>query len=210
MPEDAEYVRITDLSGQEVQGLVEARDDGYEVRLEYGPALRVPAELLEPTATGGFMLHGSLAEFSAAATTSTTTATIKGDAQQTIPLAAETITVDKRLVTRGRVVVHKRVVTHDAVVDEPLEQEQVEVTRVPVNKLVEAAEPPRTEGDTTVIPLYEEVLVVEKRLVLTEELHVSKRRSEYRKPQEVALRREEAVVERQDAAVEETEKGEFM
>jgi uncharacterized protein (TIGR02271 family) len=208
LPENAEYVRITDLSGQEVQGLVEARDDGYEVRLEHGPVLRVPAELLEATATGGFMLHGSLAEFSAAATTST--ATVKGDAQQTIPLAAETITVDKRLVTRGRVVVRKRVVTHDAVVDEPLEQEQVEVTRVPVNKLVEAAEPPRTEGDTTVIPLYEEVLVVEKRLVLTEELHVSKRRSEYRKPQEVALRREEAVVERQDAAAEETEKGEFM
>ena len=196
MPEDVEYVRITDLSGREVQGRVEARDNGYEVRLEYGPTFRVPAELLEATAEGDFVLHGSVAELSAAATAATTTA--KGGMQQTIALAAETLTVDKRQVTRGRVVVRKRVVSHDAVVDEPLEQEQVEVTRVPVNKLVETAESPRTEGDTTVIPLYEEVLVVEKRLVLTEELHVSKRRSEYRKPQEVVLRREEAVVERQD------------
>jgi uncharacterized protein (TIGR02271 family) len=207
--EDFEYVRITDLSGQEVQGRVEARDDSYEVRLEHGPTLRVPAELLEATPMGGFVLHGSLAELSAAANTATAT-TAKGDAQQTIALAAETLTVDKRQVTRGRVVVRKRVVTHDAVVDEPLAQEQLEVTRVPVNKLVKAADPPRTEGDTTVIPLYEEVLVVEKRLVLTEELHVSKRRSERREPQTVALRREEAVVERQDLGEGKTEERETM
>lgn len=204
MREDGfEQVLITDSSGQEIQGRVQAGDGSYEVRLEHGPTLRVPAELLEATPMGGFILHGSLAELSAAATA-------EGEVRQTIPLAAETLTVDKRLVTRGRVVIHKQVVTHNAVVDEPLEQEQVEITRVPVNKLVEAAEPPRSEGDTTVIPLYEEVLVVEKRLLLTEELHVSKRRSEYRKPQEVVLRREEAVVERQDFEVEETEKGETM
>lgn len=208
MQEDVEYVRITDLSGQEVQGRVEARDNGYELRLEHGPTLRVPAELLEATPMGGFMLHGSLAELSAAATATDTTA--EGDVRQTISLAAETLTVDKKLVTRGRVVVRKRVVTHDAVVDEPLAQEQLEVTRVPVNKLVEAAAAPHTEGDTTVIPLYEEVLVVEKRLVLIEELHVSKRRSERREPQTVSLRREEAVVERQDLGEGKTEEGETM
>lgn len=33
----------------------------------------------------------------------------------------------------------------------------------------------RTEGDVTIVPVLEEVLVVEKRLVLKEELHIRRR-----------------------------------
>jgi stress response protein YsnF len=46
-----------------------------------------------------------------------------------------------------------------------------------------------------IIPLLEEVLVVEKRLPLKEELHLTKRRVETHKPQRVRLRREKAVIE---------------
>ncbi len=114
-----------------------------------------------------------------------------------VPVVAESLNVSKRQLERGRVVVHKRVVTQQTTVDELLKDEQVEINRVPVNKIVEAAEPNRSDGDTLIIPLYEEVLVVEKRLVLIEELHITKRVREHRDPQQVTLRREEVDIERQ-------------
>ena len=45
-------------------------------------------------------------------------------------------------------------------------------------------------------PEIEEVLVVEKRLVLKEEVRVTRKRRQVRNPQRVTLRREEVVVER--------------
>lgn len=55
-------------------------------------------------------------------------------------------------------------------------------------------------GDVMIVPLLEEVLVVEKRLMLKEELHISKRRTEVHNPQRVILRSEEVTVERIDEA----------
>ena len=54
-------------------------------------------------------------------------------------------------------------------------EETVEVTRVPIDKVVETAPEIRTDGDVTIVPVLEEVLVVEKRLVLKEELHIRRR-----------------------------------
>jgi uncharacterized protein (TIGR02271 family) len=80
--------------------------------------------------------------------------------------------------------------------DPPLLRDEVVVQRVAVNRVVEGPTPMRFEGDTLIIPLFEEVLVVEKRLLLKEELHLTTRRVETHTPQRVTLRREEAVVER--------------
>ena len=74
--------------------------------------------------------------------------------------------------------------------------EEVEVERVPVNRLVEGPVAVRQEGDTTIVPLVEEILVVEKRLMLKEELRITKRRVEEHAPQRITLRTEEATVER--------------
>jgi uncharacterized protein (TIGR02271 family) len=81
-------------------------------------------------------------------------------------------------------------------VDEPLAREEVTVERVPVDRFVSDPPPTRQEGDALVIPIVEEVLVVEKRLRLKEELWVRKRTLEERSPRTVTLRREEAVIER--------------
>ena len=79
-------------------------------------------------------------------------------------------------------------------------RETVEVDRVAVGRYVDGPEAPRQEGDTLVVPVFEEVLVVEKRLVLKEEIRITRRRvSETAAPQRVTLRSEEIVVER-DAA----------
>jgi len=62
---------------------------------------------------------------------------------------------------------------------------------------VEGGPPPvRHEGNTMIIPLLEEVLVVEKRLMLREELRVTRTQTEFHAPQQVTLRREEITVDR--------------
>jgi stress response protein YsnF len=73
------------------------------------------------------------------------------------------------------------------------------VERVPVDRWVEAPVPIRQEGEPTIITL-EEVAVIEKRLRATEEVRITRRRTTRQAAQHVTLRREEAVVERLDAA----------
>ena len=58
----------------------------------------------------------------------------------------------------------------------PLFREDCDVERVPVKRMIDQPAEIRQDGDTLIIPLMEEVLVVEKRLMLREELHIRRRR----------------------------------
>ena len=60
--------------------------------------------------------------------------------------------------------------------------------------------PVRYEGDTMFISLLEEVLVVETRLLLKEEVHMTTRRTETHTPARVTLRHEDVTIERVDLA----------
>ena len=113
-----------------------------------------------------------------------------------VPLVAETVEVGKRTVETGKVRIRKTVKATERVVDEPVFEETVEVERVAINRPIPEAIGPRQEGDTLIVPLLEEVLVVEKRLILREEVRITRRRVERRNPQTVILRSEEAEVER--------------
>lgn len=113
-----------------------------------------------------------------------------------VPVVGEELTVDKRVVESGRVRIAKRVREDERTIDVPVFRETVEVERVAVNQFV--AEPPgiRYEGETMIIPVLREELVVEKRLMLVEELRVTKRQTETSSPQQVTLLREEIQIER--------------
>ena len=113
-----------------------------------------------------------------------------------IPVIQEQATVSKRMVETGKVRIAKHVREYEEIVDVPHFQEEVKVDRVPVNQFVEAAPEVRTEGDVTIIPVLEERYVVEKRLLLVEELHVRKQRNESHVPQKVRVLKEEVEVER--------------
>ena len=62
----------------------------------------------------------------------------------------------------------------------------------------------REENGTTIISVVEEVLVVEKRWMLREEIHIRKRRTETHQPQRITLRSEDVQVERIPQADEPT------
>jgi len=113
-----------------------------------------------------------------------------------IPVGAEDLDVQRHTRETGRVRVTKTVHERSEVVDEPIFREEVQVERVPINRVLDEPVVSRYEGDMLVIPVMEEVFVVEKRLVLKEELHITKHRFEAHEPQQVTLRREEVSIER--------------
>jgi uncharacterized protein (TIGR02271 family) len=83
----------------------------------------------------------------------------------------------------------------------PVARDEVDVERVPVGTFVDGPVEARVEGDTTVIPVLEEVLVVQRRLRLKEEIRITKRRVEGRATERVTLLSEEVEVERVPAGV---------
>jgi uncharacterized protein (TIGR02271 family) len=114
-----------------------------------------------------------------------------------IPVMQEELDVrTRRVETQSGVRVSKTVDEREEVVDEPLTKEEVEVERVSMNVPVDAPSGVRYEGDTMIIPIFEEIVVVEKRLILKEEIRVTRRRENIRAAQRVTLRREMANVER--------------
>ncbi len=117
-----------------------------------------------------------------------------------VPVVEERPVVRKRKRITGavqaRTVVHER----EEVLDVPVEHEEVTVERVAHDRLLDAPEEVRQEGDVTVIPIHEEVLVVEKRLKLVGEVRITRRRSAWRESHRVVLRREEVEVERDTVA----------
>ncbi|GAA4451015.1 hypothetical protein GCM10023189_12500 [Nibrella saemangeumensis] len=118
------------------------------------------------------------------------------DQSRIIPVIEEQIHIGKDVVETGRVVISKRVREEEQTVDIPLVSEEMNVERVAVNQYVDTPPAVRYEGETMIIPVLKEVLVVEKRLVLVEELHVTKRQVETTETQRVTLRKEEVTVDR--------------
>lgn len=94
----------------------------------------------------------------------------------TIPVVAEQAFATVREVEQGRAVIEKRVevVPHVAKID--VGTDEVEVERVRLDQEVDTAPTVRQEGDTLIVPVVEEVLVVTKRYIVREEVRVTKRR----------------------------------
>jgi len=115
-----------------------------------------------------------------------------------IPILEEVLDVRQRRVETGRVRITKIVHEREEEVNAPRVREEVTIERVTLNRMVDAPISMRQEGDTLIIPLLEEVVVREKRLMVKEELRITKRRIEEHTSQLVMLRREEVVVERLD------------
>lgn len=118
-------------------------------------------------------------------------------AEEVIPVVEERPVIGTRQVITG----HVRVRTVTDAVEEfahaSVQREDVEVTRVPVDRIVEAAPEIRTEGDVTIVPVLEEVVVVTKQLVLKEELHIRRRVETETVEVPVTLRKQHAIVERE-------------
>lgn len=119
-----------------------------------------------------------------------------------VAVSEEVLSVGTRMVETGRGVrVHKSVVSERVLVEETLAQEDIEVRRVLVERTLEAGESlptTRYEGQTLVVPIFEEVLVVERRMRLKEELHITRVHREESYVETVMLKTEQVSIERFD------------
>ena len=162
------------------------------VQTESGQQCLVPTELLVQQPDGSYALPRCLAEFAFAGSAP------RGhqDAPMVVPVLVEELEVQKRPVETGKVRITKVVHERETTVDEPLWHDKVAITRVPIQRVVEGPVPVREEHGTTIISVVEEVLVVEKRWMLREEIHIRQQRIETHQPQRITLRSEEVQVER--------------
>jgi uncharacterized protein (TIGR02271 family) len=127
--------------------------------------------------------------------------TASGNGTVTLPIHEEELRVGIKSVDTGKGIrAHKSVKETPTAIDEILLHDEVTVEHVPSNAIFTLDKAPvaRYEGDVLVVPVLEEILVVEKRVRVKEELHISKNRREERHLETVLLKSEEVSVERFD------------
>lgn len=118
-----------------------------------------------------------------------------------VALAEDEISIGKRQVVTGRVRLRTVTDVAEELVREDLQGVRAEIERVPIDRVLDAGESPpvpRTEGDVTIVPVVEEVLVVEKRLRVKEEVRLVLRPTSDSIEVPVTVRKQRAVIERVD------------
>lgn len=116
--------------------------------------------------------------------------------EQVLPVVEEEVTIGKRVVETGRVLIRTNVEERTEIVHADLAHDVVEVERVAIDRQVDVVPQIRQEGDVLIVPIVEEVVVVQKRFLLKEELRIRTERVVERVEEPVSLRRTIASVDR--------------
>jgi uncharacterized protein (TIGR02271 family) len=115
-----------------------------------------------------------------------------------LPVVEETLSIEKRQVIDVSVEVRTHTDNFEEHQETILSRERVDVRRVPFDLVVDVAPEVRVEGDLTIVPVLEERLVVAKRLVLVEEIHIRKTTSSETERVDAVLRKQRVTVERKE------------
>jgi stress response protein YsnF len=157
---------------------------------------RVSREMIERVEATAVYLNESRASVPAAsaAVSAAHRRLHEGEQQLNIPIVEEQVEVDTRIVELGHVTVQKKV---DEFLDErsvSLRHQQVEIERVPVDRIIDEIIEPYLDGDVYVVPIIEEEIVVTRRLRLKEELRVQRTIGHHEESLQTPFRRERVVV----------------
>ncbi|MGI8951929.1 MAG: YsnF/AvaK domain-containing protein [Chitinophagaceae bacterium] len=107
-----------------------------------------------------------------------------------VPVIEEKLHVEKRIVESGKVHISKTVNEHQEQINIPLNHEQINIERIAINKYIEIMpDAVKYEGETMIIPVIREV--IEKRILLVEEIRVTKQVIQTQQNQEITLRTEQ-------------------
>lgn len=205
MADQTENVPVEGRDGQ--IGWINPREQtagGTEVliRLTNGQAILAPRELLVPQKSGGYYIPLSSDQFEEGVQ-------VAGQQQaretlMVVPVLVEKADIGKK-VSGNTVRISKKVKERRERIENTGFTEQVHVEHVPVNAEVQVTPKIRTEGDTTIIPVFEEVLVIQKRVILREEVRVRVEKVPH-EPQEFTLRSEAVEIERPEISHSVTKK----
>ena len=158
------------------------RTDVNRIRLSDGSEFEVPSNAVRVQPDGSFVYDDSdrlLADLTSPAEKPADPRP-NGDAERLLAdLSAPEKPAAEKPAARGS--------NQEFVQGDTLFAEDVTVERVPVNRLIEGPMETRQEGETTVIPVVEEVLIMQKRLFLKEEVRITRRRREVREPRKIMV-----------------------
>ena len=125
---------------------------------------------------------------------------LRDDATTTVPIAQERLKVSKQKTERLAATIRFRTREEEVLVRETLRREQVDVERLPVDRIVDEPPATREEGDVTIIPIVEEVMV--RRFRIVEELHVRRRSEAVEVEETVTLRRQDVQIDTADSGID--------
>jgi uncharacterized protein (TIGR02271 family) len=123
--------------------------------------------------------------------------TAEEDRAAAIPVFEEKLHVDKTISETDRVFIRTSVLERTEYADLDLRSDEATIERVPVGRIVDAPPAIRQEGGTVIVPVLEEIMVVQKRLLLKEEIHIRRQDIVQHIREPVRLRSEEVSLERQ-------------
>jgi uncharacterized protein (TIGR02271 family) len=186
------------LDSEDVRGLVDNEavqrgDPTLWITLENGDRLLIPASLLTNNERPPFRIGQRWDDLVASHKAPTVTQEAVGDA--VLPFE-ENNQVEQHGTGSSPVRVRKITQEEDTLVQTAVIRQEMDVERVPKNEPLDEMPTVRYEGDTLVIPVVEEVVVVEKRLVLKEEIRVNRHQLETPWEQVVPVHKESVVIER--------------
>jgi stress response protein YsnF len=188
--------------------LEEALDAELMVRLADGRHARVAREDLVPLEDGTLLLKRPLDQLTLvedaqhAPVQATATVRVHDDDVRvreqvaTLPRVEERVQIDKVERPTGSVRVRVVPTQQEQTVSMEVADTHVDVRRVAIGRIVDAPPGVREEGNVTIIPVFEEVLVVEKRLLLKEEIHVVRMQQTRVEERSVSLRSERVEISR--------------
>jgi uncharacterized protein (TIGR02271 family) len=171
----------------------ESSERPIRVALDTGQVIEIPGSMLQRHSPGVFQIPLSRADLDRSQSEARSSSQ-----EKVIPVLAEELHVTRHAIPTGGVRVHRRVHEHEETVDIPLRKEHVDVRRVLIEHEVDGPLPVRREGETTIIPIVEEMLVIGKKFVLKEEVHITRTVREERHQEKITLKRQESAVERID------------
>jgi uncharacterized protein (TIGR02271 family) len=125
----------------------------------------------------------------------------------TVPLVEETLVPVTQWHEAGALEIHKTVQTVTQELDVPVRYEEATVERVPLNRVLAEDEQPaqRQEGDTLIVPVVREEVVVIKQRILVEELRITKQTRTVTRHFAEPVRREEVTFSHEGLEAQPTE-----
>lgn len=118
--------------------------------------------------------------------------------ETTFAIVAEQLVVDIEKRETGTVRVRKTEYEETQDIPVTLRTESVNVERIVINRQVDTEFEPRQEGDTLVIPVFEYQPVVEMRLMLKEEVRITRTVTAETAVRQMKVRREKLLIERRE------------
>lgn len=112
--------------------------------------------------------------------------------EDTIALHEEQVQVNTKKINVGVTSIATRTEAREEEITIPLISVDVDIERIPVDEIVDTIPMVRNDGETTIIPICEEIMV--KRVRIIEEIRVTRRKTAHMHKETVSLRHEIADV----------------